>query len=172
VTRRTTALCRDSACLFCTLALLPAVTTVVRLIAPGAFPATRLALSYPPPTGRLTEAGEILLANCRVAALVIGASVLAATVPATTRSLTGLLIAIAGLNLTIVSVAIASDGARATAALLPHAPVELLGFSLAGAGFLDARRNGRATHPRTIAKAAAAALVLLAAAAVLEVTPT
>ena len=117
------------------------------------------------------DAIGILLVNGRVLALVAGATILAWTTPRAGVWLAAMLTAIAALNIALISVAIADSGVPAVLALAPHAPLEMLAYSLAGAGFLHVRRRATAAQARpTIALFAAAGGVLTIAAAV-EVTP-
>jgi hypothetical protein len=171
MTRPSAAARRDTARVFLALATLPTAVTVVRALGPTARQARSGWLAYPPATGRFADAAAILAGNARVAALVLGATLLAASAPATATPLALLLAAAASLNVALLCVALTADGTSAALALLPHGPVELLAFSILAAGFLHARRHGRATSPRTIAITTATGLLLLAVAAALEVTP-
>lgn len=161
---------RDTGRAFLAFVTPPVFTLVARTAAPELFPSTSLGLDYPAPSGSLNEAAWILLANARVAALVIGATILVTSAPMTRTPLTVIVALVAAINGAQVCIAIADDGTRAAIALLPHGPVELLAFSRLAALFLAARRHP--VTPRTIAIATVTGVALLAVAALLEVTPT
>src|SRR4051794_32099023 len=118
----------DTARLFALLALFPAATLAARTVLSRPFQDGSLNLRYPTPRGSLTDAAAILLENTRVAALIVGATILVATVPAARLPLTLILAGVAGLNVAMISIALADEGTRAALALLPHGPVELLAF--------------------------------------------
>lgn len=162
---------RDTVRVFGLLLVVPAAAAIMTLSAPRAAEHPSLELAFPAPTGRAADAAAILAVNGRVLALIAGATVLARTIPATAAWLGCVLTGVAALNVALISVAIASAGDRVLLALLPHAPLELLAYSLAAAGFLQAARNGTASSLGLVIRLTVGALALLALAAVLEVTP-
>ncbi len=94
---------------------------------------------------------------------------LAIAIPGSGRWLAVLLAAVAAINVALVSAVILADGPRAQAALVPHGPIELVAYSLAGAGFMHARAHARDTNVRLLVGTNAAVIALLAIAAVAEV---
>src|SRR4051794_7477523 len=163
-------LTRNTARIFVALATPPLCAAAAHAVAAHP-PALELRLAYPPPSGRAVDALAIFAHNSRVAALVLGATLLAATLPATARGLAVLLIAVAAINLALVSAVILADGSRAEIAILPHGLLELLAYSLAGAGFLHARDHGPASDARLLLKTTAAVAAVLVFAALVEVSP-
>jgi uncharacterized membrane protein SpoIIM required for sporulation len=129
-----------------------------------------LGLTYPPASERPHDALTIFINNGRVGVLVLGATVLAATVPRTAPPFALLLAAIAALNVGLISAALLADGPRAGAALLPHGALELLAYSLAGAGFTHAHERGPASDVGLLVTTTAATIVLLGLAALTEVS--
>jgi hypothetical protein len=165
MTRR---LIRDAAAIFAVLSVPLLAATAAHFAAPS----VDLGLSYPAGNGNARQALEILFNNARVAGLVAGATILAAAVPATARGLTWLLAAVAVLNLTLLGAVLLADGIQAAAAVLPHGTVELIAYSLGGAGFVHARERGPASHPGLLVATTAAVLALLGLAAAIEVNPS
>ena len=150
----------------------PLTTALVRAAAPGLFEPLDLGLAFPQPSGRIADAGPILLNNARVLALFVSFAVLSWSIPGYANGAAVILAATVCFNVGLICVGVADGGARALSALLPHGPFEALAFSLAGAGFLHARREGREADLGLVIGLAGVALVLLAFAAWLEVTPT
>ena len=74
-------------------------------------------------------------------------------------------------NPTVEVEVLLADGTRAAAAVLPHGAVELIAYSLGGAGFVHARELGPASHLGLLVATTAAVLALLGLAAAIEVTP-
>ncbi len=166
------ALRRDTTRVLLALAAAPAATALAEGVVPRALPHVNLGLAFPRPTGRPTDAAAILATNGRVLGLIVGATALACTIPATATWLAVVLTTVAFLNVALICLAIADAGRPALLALFPHGPLELLAYSLAGAGFLHARRHRREANVGLLVKIAGGAIALLAVAAWLEVMPT
>ena len=129
-------------------------------------------LPYPRPTGQPADALGVLAANARLAALPMGAALLAPVLtPLARRALAGVVIGVLTANAIEIAVFIAADGTRALAALAPHAPLEVLALSVPAALYRQTHR-GRGLPLREAMLAAVASVAVLAAAAALEVTPT
>jgi hypothetical protein len=158
----------DAGRLLAALAVVPMCAAGVHALTGGA-PWLDLGLAYPAPTGSAGDALAILAHNARVKGLIAGATVLAIAIPGSGRWLALLLIAVAAINVALVSAVILADGPRAQAALVPHGPIELVAYSLAGAGFMHARAPARDTDVRLLVGNGAAVMVLLAIAAAAEV---
>ena len=129
-------------------------------------------LSYPQPTGQPADALAILTANARLAALPMGAALLA---PALTRpgrrALALVVIVVVAANAIELAVFIAADGSRALGALAPHTPLEVLALSVPAALYRRAHRETGVQLRQTML-GGVVTVGLLAAAAALEVTPT
>jgi hypothetical protein len=121
----------------------------------------------------LGEAWSIFVHNARVAIAVIAAAAAANGLwlqpgerPRVLRWVAdALVVVLAVANVAVVGAAVGAYGDRMVGAMLPHGPLEILGFSVIGAVYLAARAG---LHPRDVARGAAAGLALLAVAAVLE----
>jgi hypothetical protein len=89
-----------------------------------------------------TRAGlEIALHNAQLATVALTGAVLAPRIGALAIGFDLLLGALLALNAAVVGVALGAYGARLLAAIWPHLPFEFVAFTLAGGGYLAARRG-------------------------------
>jgi hypothetical protein len=158
---------RDAGLLYALmLALITALAGALLIF--GSAPAARrlIPLDFGRLQPNLHTAASIALDNGRVALVPLGLAALAGGAR-TLRVIADLVLCLVlAFNAAELSAALAGYGARAVAALTPHAQLELAGYAVAGTAYLRGRRR-EATAVELIAFGVTCAL-LLAAAALLE----
>jgi hypothetical protein len=148
------------------LVLVGIVAVVVAIVAPGT---ARLWLrfTFPGYPATMREAFGVFAHNAVVATVPIAAATLAASGAGRTRRL--LELALLGLlcaNVLVVGAGLGAYGGRMVGELLPHAPLELLGYAQTVTVYLLARRG--ALRARVALALTGAALLTLLIAAFLE----
>jgi hypothetical protein len=113
------------------------------------------------------DAGGLLTTNARVALLAFAAAAAVTWWPRARFACDALLAAVLALNTGLVGAALAAYGRPLLARIGLHSALELAAAGIAGAAYLDARRDRR-LNPRRLAGCAVLGVALLAAGAVLE----
>lgn len=149
-----------------------AVTTAV-IAAVGFAPSLRSWLGFSfagvPATPR--AAIDIAVHNATIAAAPLGAAVAYPRLGTHVRTGMSLaLVVLLAINAVAIGVALGAYGERALDALLPHAPLEVAAFSIAGGAYMQACQR-RLSH-RMLAVAACISLSMLACASAVEVLTT
>jgi hypothetical protein len=112
-------------------------------------------------------AGGLFATNARVALLAFAAAAAVSWWPRARYGLDALLLAVLALNAVLVGAALAAYGGPLLARIGAHSALELAAAAVAGAGYLDSRRQ-HTLQPVRLARCAVVVLALLAGGALLE----